>query len=158
MDARARLRGLRNGRVFAGLSCGLDYDRAAVRFTGSQPSDASSCSGADMRRRPTSPFLCHARYVAFSDRKRLDGLNQTPFVDSAELALILSEPHATVHRTLVDLLAEGIVERISHGTAHLPSSQRYFITANGIRETGGILGFCTPPQTTFGPIPCPGSG
>ena len=32
-----------------------------------------------------------------------------PFVDSSELALILGEPHATVHRTLSSLLAEGIV-------------------------------------------------
>ena len=30
----------------------------------------------------------------------LDSLSRTPFVDSAELALILGEAHATVHRAL----------------------------------------------------------
>ena len=57
---------------------------------------------------------------------------------------MLGEPHATVHRGLTGLLADGIVRRVSHGTAHLPSSQRYHLTANGIGETSGILGFATP--------------
>ena len=74
----------------------------------------------------------------------LDALSRTPFVDSTELALILSEPHATVHRTLAGLLAEGIVGRASHGTAHLPSSQRYHLTTQGIREAACVLGFETP--------------
>ena len=67
-----------------------------------------------------------------------------PFVDSAELAGILGEAHATVHRALAGLLAEGVVGRVSHGTAHLPSSQRYYMTANGIREAAQLLGFETP--------------
>ena len=67
-----------------------------------------------------------------------------PFVDSAELAGILGEPHATVHRVLADLLADGIGGRVSHGTAHLPSSQRYHLTANGIDEAAWVLGFATP--------------
>ena len=50
----------------------------------------------------------------------------------------------TVHRALVDLRTEGIVGRVSHGTAHLPSSQRYHLTANGVRETAWVLGFATP--------------
>ena len=82
--------------------------------------------------------------MAISERHMLDALSRTPFVDSTELALILGEPHATVHRTLSNLLAEGIVGRVSHGTAHLPSSQRYSLTANGIRETAQVLGFATP--------------
>ena len=82
--------------------------------------------------------------MSISDRQLLGTLSQTPFVDSAELALILGEPHATVHRALADLLAGGIVGRVSHGTAHLPSSQRYHLTADGISETSGILGFATP--------------
>jgi hypothetical protein len=48
-----------------------------------------------------------------------------PFVESMELVLILGEPHATVHRHLTDLLANGIGGRVIHGTAHLPSSGRY---------------------------------
>ena len=67
-----------------------------------------------------------------------------PFIDTAELAGVLGEAHATVHRALTDLLADGIVGRVSHGTAHLPSSQRYYLTANGIGEAGGVLGFATP--------------
>ena len=74
----------------------------------------------------------------------LDSLSRTPFVDSAELAGILGEPHATIHRALTGLLGDGIVGRVSHGTAHLPSSQRYYLTANGVREVAGVLGFGTP--------------
>ena len=82
--------------------------------------------------------------MALSDRQLLDTLSRTPFVDSSELALILGEPHATVHRTLSSLLAEGIVGRVNHGTTHLPSSQRYHLTARGVGETAGVLGFETP--------------
>ncbi len=67
-----------------------------------------------------------------------------PFIDSAELALILGEPHTTVHRALTSLLADGNAGRVSHGTAHLPSSHRYYLTANGIRGATGFLGFETP--------------
>ncbi len=82
--------------------------------------------------------------MALSERQILDALSRTPFVDSTELALILGEPHATVHRVLAHLLAEGIVGRVSHGTVHLPSSQRYHLTANGIGEAAWVLGFATP--------------
>ena len=82
--------------------------------------------------------------MALSERQLLDALSRMPFADSAELARILGEPHATVHRALADLLADGITGRVSHGTAHLASSQRYHLTANGIRETAGFLGFDTP--------------
>ena len=77
-------------------------------------------------------------------QKLLDALSQMPFIDSAELACILGEPHATVHRALTGLLADGIVGRVSHGTANLPSSRRYYLTANGIRQAAAILGFETP--------------
>ena len=82
--------------------------------------------------------------MAFSDRQLLDSLSRMPFIDSAELALILGEPHATVHRGLTDLLSDGIVGRVNHGTAHLTSSQRYHLTAQGIRETAEVLGCDTP--------------
>ena len=49
--------------------------------------------------------------MALSDRQLLDALSRTPFVDSTELAGILGEPHATVHRSLADLLADGIVRQ-----------------------------------------------
>jgi len=82
--------------------------------------------------------------MALSGRQLLDALSQTPFVDSMDLALIRGVPHATVHRALSNLLAEGIVGRVSHGTAYLPSSQRYHLTTNGIGETAWTLGFATP--------------
>ena len=71
-------------------------------------------------------------------------LSRMPFIDSAELAGILGEAHSTVHRALTGLLADDTVGRVSHGTAHLPSSQRYFLTANGIREAAQVLDFDTP--------------
>ena len=82
--------------------------------------------------------------MTISERQLLDSLSRTPFVDSTELAGILGEPHATVHRTQADLLAESIVGRASHGTAHLPSRQRYHLTAQGIRTAAKSLGFDTP--------------
>ena len=77
-------------------------------------------------------------------RQLLDALSRMPFVDSPELAGIVGEPHATVHRGLTCLLADGMVERVSHGIAHLPSSQRYYLTVNGIREASETLSFDTP--------------
>ena len=103
--------------------------------------------------------------MTLSDRQLIHDLSRMPFIDSAELAGILGEPHATVHRALTGLLADGIVGRVSHGTAHLPSSQRYHLTAQGIREAAGF-GFATSfdasslprPRTSCEPTRCPGSG
>ena len=92
----------------------------------------------------SAPLFCYAGRMAFSDLQLLDSLGRMPFIDSAEMAGILGEPHTTVHRTLTGLLGDGIVGRVSHGTAHLPSSQRYYLTANGVREVAGVLGFGTP--------------
>ena len=82
--------------------------------------------------------------MALSDFQLLDVLSQTPFVDSTEFASILGEPHSTVHRALADLLADGIAGRVSHGTVHMPSSRRHFLTTSGAREAAGVLGFDTP--------------
>ena len=57
--------------------------------------------------------------MPLSDRQLLDALSRTPFVDSTELAAILGEPHATVHRTLSNLLSEGIAGRVSYGTVSM---------------------------------------
>ena len=48
--------------------------------------------------------------------------------------------------------------RVSHGTAHLPSSQRYHLTAQGIREAACVPRLCDPPGLRVGPTPCRGSG
>ena len=82
--------------------------------------------------------------MTLSDKQLLHHLSRMPFIGSVKLAGVLGEAHATVHRALTGLLADGIVGRVSHGTAHLPSSQRYYLTANGIGEAAGILGFHTP--------------
>ena len=112
-----------------------------------------------LRQRPSNAIQRRSEdpKLALSEQQLLDALSQTPFVDSTELAHILGEPHATVHRNLADLLAEGIVGRVSHGTAHLPSSQRYHLTANGVREAADFLGFDRSPDFER-PTPCPESG
>ena len=92
----------------------------------------------------SAPLFCYAGRMALSDLQMLDSLSRMPFIDSAELSRVLGEPHATIHRALTGLLGDGIVGRVSHGTAHLPSSQRYYLTANGVREVAGVLGFGTP--------------
>ena len=79
-----------------------------------------------------------------TDRQLLHSLSRMPFVESTELALILGEPHPTVHRHLTALLADAIVGWVSHGTVHLPSSGRYCLTAKGVREAAGVLDFDTP--------------
>ena len=82
--------------------------------------------------------------MALPERQLFDSISRLPFIDSAELAGVLGEAHATVHRALTDLLAEGIVGRVSHGTVHLPSSRRYYLTPKGIGEATGVLDFATP--------------
>ena len=77
-------------------------------------------------------------------RQLVDALSQMPFVDAMELAGILGEARATIHRGLINLLTNGMVGRISHGTAYLSSSQRYYLTANGIRDAAQVLDFDTP--------------
>ena len=95
---------------------------------------STQLQGTRSKTKTTSPY----------GRQLVDALSRMPFIDSAELALILGEPHATVHRALTSLLTTGIVGRVSHGTAHLPSSRRYYLTTNGIRKAAAILDFDTP--------------
>ena len=80
-----------------------------------------------------------------SDRQLLDSLSRMPLVDTRELAGVLGEAHATVHRALTGLLVDGIAGRVSHGTAQLPSSQRYYLMAKGIDEAAEIR-LCDGPQ------------
>ena len=90
------------------------------------------------------PAVCYARYMSLSEQELLHHLGRMPFADTAELAMIMGEAHVTIHRWLGDLLADGILARVNHGTSHLPASRRYFLTAKGIREAAAILGFDTP--------------
>ena len=82
--------------------------------------------------------------MPFSRERILDALARLPFIDAGELSLILGQPPATVHRALVGLLDDGAVQRVSHGTAHLPSSHRYHLTKNGITEAADALGYDAP--------------
>ena len=82
--------------------------------------------------------------MALTERQLLDALSRMPFIESVESPLIVGEPHSTVHRYLTDLLADGIASRVSHGTTHLSSSQKYHLTAQAIGETAWVLGFGMP--------------
>lgn len=67
-----------------------------------------------------------------------------PFVDMAELAMIPGEAHVAIHHALTRVMDEGTAGRVSNGTAHLPPSKRYYLTAKSIREATAILGFERP--------------
>ena len=82
--------------------------------------------------------------MAFSRERILDALARLPFIDAGELALVLGEPLATVHRALTGLLKDGLAQRVSHGTAHLTSSHRYYLTKNGIAEAADVLDYNAP--------------
>ena len=84
--------------------------------------------------------------MAFSRECILDALARMPFIDAGELALILGEPLATVHRALSALLNDGLAGRVNHGTAHLPSSQRYYLTRKGIAEAADALDYDAPSE------------
>ncbi len=87
---------------------------------------------------------CYAGDMAFSRERILDALARLPFIDAGELALVLGEPPATVHRALSALLRDGLAQRVSHGTSHLPSSHRYHLTRKGIAEAANALDFDAP--------------
>ena len=51
--------------------------------------------------------------MAFSRERILDSLARLPFIDAGELAMVLGEPLATVHRALTALLKDGLAGRVS---------------------------------------------
>ena len=140
----SRPSGAPNRRYTAGSPSKVRPACNPVAALPSNPSGVLPYTDTDTCLLTAGPLICYARNMAISDRQLLDTLSRTPFVDSTELALLLGEPHATVHRALTGLLADGIVGRVSHGTVHLPSSQRYHLTANGIRQAVALLGYDTP--------------
>ncbi len=79
-----------------------------------------------------------------SRERILEALARLPFVDVGELALVLGQPPATAHRALTALLKSGAAGRVSHGTAHLPSSHRYYLTGRGIAEAAAVLDYDAP--------------
>ena len=81
--------------------------------------------------------------MSVSDQELLHHLSRMPLVDTAELAMITGEAHVAIHRGMAGLLDDGIVGRVSHGSAHLPSSRRYYLTRTGIAEAADALVFDT---------------
>ena len=84
--------------------------------------------------------------MRLTERQMLHALARMPFADTLELAVILGEAYATVHRALSGLLADGIAARVNHGIVHLPTSGRWFLTAQGIEEAADQLGFAAPSE------------
>ena len=84
--------------------------------------------------------------MRLTEEQLLDALALMPFADTLELAVILGEAYSTVHRGLTGLLADGIAARVNHGTVHLPTSGRWFLTSEGIREASWALGYATPSE------------
>ena len=82
--------------------------------------------------------------MVFSRERILDALARLSFIDAGELALILGEPLATVHRALTALLKDGAAGRASHATAQLSSSHRYYLTKKGIAQAADALGYDAP--------------
>ena len=93
-----------------------------------------TCSYSTVHR-GRAPSRRYVQLMAPSNPQLLDFLSRILFVDSAGLAGILGELRTTVLRSLTGLLADGIVGRVSFGTALLPSSQRYYLTAGRNSET-----------------------
>ncbi len=75
--------------------------------------------------------------MRLTEEQLLNALARMPFADTLELAVILGEAYATVHRAPTGLLAGGVAGRVNHGTVYLPTSPRWFLTAEA-------LGFATP--------------
>ncbi len=81
--------------------------------------------------------------MRLTERQLLDALARMPFADTLEIAVTLGEAYSTVHRVLTGLLADGIAARVNHGTVHLPTSGRWFLTSEGIGEAAAALGYGT---------------
>ena len=84
--------------------------------------------------------------MELSYRHLLRALSRLPFIAEEELAPILGEDASLTHDALRDILRAGVAGRVSHGGAHLDSTFRYFLTAEGIVEASEALGFRTPSE------------
>lgn len=56
-------------------------------------------AGTDTCSLTTGPPGCYAGGMVFSPERILDALARLPLIDAGELALLLGEPLATVHRS-----------------------------------------------------------
>ena len=87
----------------------------------------------------------------------LDFLARLPFIDTGELAPVLGELLATVHRAITVLMKDGLAQRVSHVTAHLHSSHRYYLTKRASPNPPMPLA-TTRPWSLFALARRPGSG
>ena len=99
---------------------------------------------SDTRPQTATATGCYAGSMATSRDRILESLARLPFTDAGELDIILGEPLATVHRALIALLKDGLAQRVSHGTAYLPSSHRYYLAGNGIGAAADALNYEAP--------------
>ena len=102
---------------------------------------------------PTGALNGYARNMALSERQLLDAISRTPFIDSTELALILGEPHATVHRSTVR--PAGRRHRRTSEPRHRPPAVEPEILPDGQRYQTGCRSCSAlrPPRTSCGPTP-----
>ncbi len=107
---------------------------------------ATRSASTDICPLTTAVSGCYAGSIVFSRERILDALARLPFIDAGELALILGEPQATAHRALTALTKDGLAQRVSHGTAQLHSSHRYYLTKKGIDQAADALDFDAPSE------------
>ena len=92
--------------------------------------------------------------MTLSDRQLFHHIIRMPLVDARELALVLGESLAMVHRAQSGLLADGIAGPVSHGTSHPFVTSRQDDRCDGNRpapylaETSQGRPWQQPPHTT----------
>lgn len=64
----------------------------------------------------------------------LHQLAQTPFVDRLELAALSGWSQSAVYRQMASMEQVGMIEHLAHATTLVPTTRRYCLTAEGVRQ------------------------
>ena len=64
----------------------------------------------------------------------LHQLAQTPFVDRLELAALSGWSQSAVYRQMASMEQVGMIEHLAHATTLIPTTRRYCLTAEGVRQ------------------------
>ncbi len=64
----------------------------------------------------------------------LHQLAQTPFADRLELAALSGWSQSAVYRQMASMEHAGLVEHLAHATLLMPTTRRYCLTADGVRQ------------------------
>ena len=64
----------------------------------------------------------------------LHQLAQTPFADRLELAALSGWSQSAVYRQMSSLENVGLIEHLAHATSLIPTTRRYCLTAEGVRQ------------------------